>query len=337
MPTRPATALIVRLCEMSDGDEGDMFVLMTAKEELSTREGKPYFKVAFRDSGRDVSFPIWQDSPHADACRRDWTPGQFYKVRAQFRETSFGPQLELRKIREVVQADAADGFNPLMCLAQSRFAPEEMFTELLAIVDREIADLPLRELVRDILLANREPFCRFPAARRNHHAFAAGLLEHTLSVTRSCVFLADKYIEYYPEMNPPLDKGLGVAGAVLHDVGKLREYDVSPQGAEYSAAGHLIGHILQGRDIVREAAAGRNLDPETLLRLEHIIVSHQRLPEWGSPKPPMTPEALIVHHADDLDAKLNMFATALATDGNAGPVTSNKNPLRQNVFRGLES
>ena len=61
--------------------------------------------------------------------------------------------------------------------------------------------------------------------------------------------------------------------------------------------------MLQGRDIVREAAAGREIDPEMLLRLEHVIVSHQRLPEWGAPKPPMTPEALIVHYADDLDAR----------------------------------
>jgi 3'-5' exoribonuclease len=334
MATR-STIPIVRLCEMSDGDEGDMFVLLTTKEELSTRDGKPYFKVGFRDSGRDVSFPIWQDSPHAEACRRDWTPGQFYKVRALYRETTYGPQLDLRKIREVVDADAADGFDPLMCLPQSRFSSEEMFAELLSIVEMQIDDKPVRELVRDILLANQEPFCRFPAARRNHHAFAGGLLEHTLSVTRSSVYLAEKYTEYYPDLQPPLDKGLAVAGAVLHDIGKLREYDVNPQGAEYSAAGHLIGHILQGRDILREAAAGRDIDPEKLLRLEHIIVAHQRLPEWGSPKPPMTPEALIVHHADDLDAKLNMFATALATDGNIGPVTSNKNPLRQNVFRGL--
>ena len=331
-----SAAPLVRLCETSDGDEGDMFVLLTTKEELSTRDGKPYFKVGFRDSGREVSFPIWQDSPHAESCRRDWTPGQFYKVRALYRETAYGPQLELRKIREVVEADASDGFDPLMCLPRSRFVPEEMFAELLSIVDKKIDDKAVRALVRDILLANREPFCRFPAARRNHHAFAGGLLEHTLSVTRSSVYLAEKYAEYYPDMQPPLDQGLAVAGAVLHDIGKLREYDVGPQGAEYSAAGHLIGHILQGRDILREAAAGRDIDPEKLLCLEHIIVAHQRLPEWGSPKPPMTPEALIVHHADDLDAKVNMFSAALAADGNSGPVTSNKNPLRQHVFRGLE-
>ena len=101
----------------------------------------------------------------------------------------------------------------------------------------------------------------------------------------------------------------------------------------------MIGHLLMGRDIVRETAAeldGR-LDPETLLRLEHLIIAHQRLPEWGSPKPPMTPEALIVHYADDLDAKFYMMAAILRDDANPGPMTSSKNILRQQVFRGLST
>ncbi|MCE9545123.1 MAG: HD domain-containing protein [Planctomycetia bacterium] len=335
MATRAAMPL-VKLSEMSDGDEGDMFVLMSFKEELTTRDGKPYFKVGFRDALREVTFPVWQDSPLAAGCKNEWTPGQFYKLRAVYRESNYGPQLELRKVREVVEADTADGFDPLMCLPQTRFNVEQMFDELLSLVDARVGDAALKQLVRDILIQNREELLRFPAARRNHHAFAGGLLEHTLSVTRTSEHLADKYVQYYPDLSPPLDPGLVVAGAVLHDIGKLREYDVSPLGAEYSAAGHLVGHILQGRDIVREAAAGRGIDPELLLRLEHIIVAHQRLPEWGSPKPPMTPEALIVHHADDLDAKLNMFATSLAADSGSGPVTSNKNPLRQHIFRGLD-
>jgi 3'-5' exoribonuclease len=96
----------------------------------------------------------------------------------------------------------------------------------------------------------------------------------------------------------------------------------------------LIGHVLQGRDIVREAAAGSGIDAETLLRLEHVIVSHQRLPEWGSPKPPMTPEALLVHYADDIDAKFHTFYAILRDDAQVGPLTSNKNILRQKVYRG---
>ncbi len=189
--------------------------------------------------------------------------------------------------------------------------------------------------MESILSKYRAEILTCPAARHNHHAFVGGLLEHTLSVTRTGVFLADKYAEYYADMQPPLNKGLVVAGAILHDIGKLREYDCRPEGAAYSPEGALIGHMLLGRDILREAAAEVKIDADTLLRLEHVIVAHQRLPEWGSPKPPMTPESLLVHYADDIDAKFNMMAAILKTDANPGPVTSKKNVLSQHVYRGM--
>jgi 3'-5' exoribonuclease len=325
---------IVALSEMTAGQEADVFVLMTLKEELTTRDGKPYFKVGFRDHAREVSFPIWHDSPWGADCREAWQPGEFYKVRAVYRETNYGPQLELRKIRGVCDADKGDGFTPAMCLPQSRFDSRAMHDELVATARERIADPQLRELVIHLLESNRAALATLPAATHNHHAFVGGWLEHVLSVTRTAVYLADKYDDYYPEMRPRLNKGLVVAGAILHDIGKLREIEEQPQGAVYTASGSLIGHILQGRDIVREAAAGRGLDPDVLLRLEHIIVSHQRLPEWGSPKPPMTPEALIVHYADDLDAKYQMMAGILREETSGGPVTSKKNVLYQQVYRG---
>jgi len=136
------------------------------------------------------------------------------------------------------------------------------------------------------------------------------------------------------DMQPPLNKELVVAGAVLHDIGKVRELQYGPTGPASTPAGTLVGHILQGRDMVREAAGEIAIDADLLLRLEHIIVAHQRLPEWGSPKEPMTPEALLVHYADDVDAKYHIMYRALAEDSNPGPFTSNRNPWRQRVYRG---
>jgi 3'-5' exoribonuclease len=328
---------LLSLDEIAPGQEADMFVLLSAKEELTAKNGKPYFKVAFRGREREVSFPIWDNSPWAAECRSQWTPGVFYKVRAVYRETGFGPQLEIRKIREVVDSDAAEGFDPNACRAQSRFDPQAMFAELKVIARERIDQPALRGLVESILTKHQEEIKTFPAARHNHHAFVGGLLEHTLSVTRTALFLADKYAEYYPDMRPPLNKGLVVAGAILHDIGKLREYDCRAEATTYSAEGAMIGHMLLGRDIVREAAAEikNQFDADTLLRLEHVIVAHQRLPEWGSPKPPMTPEALLVHYADDIDAKMNMMAGILKNDSNPGPVTSKKNVLMQHVYKGL--
>ncbi|MEX0586342.1 MAG: HD domain-containing protein [Pirellulales bacterium] len=326
---------ILALADLVNGQEADVFALMTTKDELTTRDGKPYFRVGFRDARREVQFPIWADSPWAVDCRGAWTPGTFYKLRAVYRDTNYGPQLELRKVRATTDADAADGFDPMMLLPRSRFDPAAMYAELTALAADHIVDAGLRALVLDLLTRHREQLLVWTAARHNHHAFIGGFLEHTLSVTRTCVYLAQKYDDYYPNLQPRLDQGLVVAGAILHDIGKLRELEQTAAGPVYGPEGHLIGHILQGRDMVREAAAGQDIDRETLLRLEHVIVAHQRLPEWGSPKPPMTPEALIVHYADDLDAKYHMLFSILETDTNPGPFTSRKNILGTEIFRGL--
>ena len=340
----PPSSPLVPLCELAANQEADFFALLAAKEELKTRDNKPYYKVTFSDRRRAVTTPIWSDSPWAAECRDAWQAGEFYKLRAAYRESSYGPQLEIKKIRLVAESDAGDGFDPLMCLEQSRFPADKMFDELITLAEARIENQTLRALVVGILRDHRDMLLTLPAATKNHHAYVGGFLEHVLSVTKSCAYLADKYDEYYPGLQPRLDKGLVVAGAILHDIGKLREIEQKSGGAVYTSSGTLLGHMVQGRDIVREAVAKLNssfkqdggppLDEETLLRLEHIIVSHQRLPEWGSPKPPMTPEALIVHYADDLDAKYNMMYCVLRDNTEPGTVTSKKNVLFQQVYKG---
>ena len=329
----PMSAPILPLCELAEGQEADFFALLSEKQELKTRDGKPYHRVTFRDAKREVGFPIWSDSPLAESCRTEWAPGSFYKMRAIFRQTTYGPQLDIKKIRLVEDGDKKDGFDPLMCRPTSRFDPVEMFAELINLIESRINNVALKKLVADILEQNREQLLLWPAAKRNHHAFVSGYLEHVLNVTRTCCHLADKYAELYCDLDPPLNKDVIVAGAALHDIGKLRELETGPNGADYTPAGCLIGHVLQGRDIIREAAAGREIDPDVMLRLEHVIVSHQRLPEWGAPKPPMTPEALIVHYADDLDAKMQMIVCSFKADP-PGPMTTKRNAMNQQFYRG---
>jgi len=335
----PRKIAIVPLHEMTQGQEGDVFALMTEKQELKTRDGKPYFRVGFRDNKRETSFPVWSDSPWAADCRDAWTPGAFYKIRAVYRETQYGPQLEIRKIREVTDDDRADGFDPGMCLPSSRREPSEMFDELLDLMKQEVEDASLQQLVLAILTEHRDALLEGAAAQRHHHTYRGGLIEHMLSVVRNAVFFATKYTEDYPDLTPPLNRSLVVVGAALHDIGKLRELAQLPTGVEYSPEGVLIGHITLGRDIIREFAAREDLaiDPELQLRLEHLILSHQRLPEWGSPKPPMTPEAILVHFSDDVDAKFNGMALIFEADSTPGPFTSTQNPLRQRFYRGENS
>lgn len=336
-PDSDATPQLVRLADMRPDQTGDCFVLLVSRERGTTRDGKPYFRVTFRDAARTASSMIWSDGGFFAECERDWKPGTFYKIRCRYSESNYGPQVEIDRIRVVTQADVSDGFDPGDFFEASRFDPETMFAELHELVAEHVADEPLRRLITELLDENAQTIKTHPAASRNHHAFRSGYLEHVLSVTRTAIYLADKYGAYYTEMRPTLNKSLVVAGAVLHDIGKLIELDAGPQGAGYTARGKLIGHILLGRDIVRDKAATiADFDPETLLRLEHIIISHQNLPEWGSPIAPHTPEALLVYFADDIDAKFHMVATALESEpANAEEFTGRDNALRRQVFRGL--
>src|SRR3954469_11170803 len=96
LPRDPAK--IALLCELAEGQEADFFALLSEKQELKTRDGKPYHRVTFRDAKRDVSFPIWSDSPLGDSCRDEWSAGSFFKMRALFRQTTYGPQLDIKKI-----------------------------------------------------------------------------------------------------------------------------------------------------------------------------------------------------------------------------------------------
>jgi 3'-5' exoribonuclease len=328
------TLPLLRLSDLQPGQEADFFALLSGKEALTTRDNKPYFKVTFRDALREVSFPIWADAAFYNDCQTNWAMGQHYKLRAIYRETSYGPQLEIRKLREVTAEDEKDGFDPWMCLPCSRYPLETMFQELLQVAEQEIKHAGLKSLVLDLLTGHKATLLTLPAATRNHHAYVGGFLEHVLSVTRTAMYFADKYAAYYTELKPRLNRDLVVAGAILHDIGKLQEIELLTSGAAYTASGALIGHIVQGRDIVRAAAVGREIERDILLRLEHVILSHQRLPEWGSPKPPMTPEAMLVHYADDLDAKYNMLVKVLVEDTEPGPLTSKKNVLFQQFYRG---
>ncbi|MDA0834267.1 MAG: HD domain-containing protein [Planctomycetota bacterium] len=326
---------LLKLCDIGEGELADCFALLTQKEPGRTRDQKPYFRLQFRDARRTVAVMIWHDSVWFELCEQNWKVGQFFKLRARFQETQYGPQLELANIREVEETDTADGFSPFDFFPASRFDISQMFAELVGMAQEQIADTSLRTLVVDLLNEHAELIQRLPAATRNHHTFTGGYLEHVLSVTRTALYLADKYSDYYRNMQPPLSKSLVIAGAILHDIGKVQELDYQPQQTSYSPSGKLIGHILLGRDLVREKARTiADFDPEILLRLEHIIVAHQNLPEWGSPIAPHTPEALLVHYADEIDAKFHMMATALEAPADDELFTGRDNPLRRAIFRG---
>ena len=174
-----------------------------------------------------------------------------------------------------------------------------------------------------------------PATPRHFYPFPGGLLEHTLSVTQTCLYLVEKYTAHYPDLRPPLNRDVVVAGAVLHDLGRVLELAADPVAAQPTVPGRLLGHLFLGRDLVRDAARELgDVNPELVQLLEHVIISHLNLPEWGSPRLPLVPESLILHHADDLDAKVEMYARCLRKDREEGPFTARDPVLGRQLYKG---
>lgn len=331
---------LVPLHQLTPGPPADFFALLADKQKGTTRDGKPYFACKFRDLRRTVSVMVWQDSS-LFAAAEGWPPGGFFKLRGTYAEhDKYGPQVEATHVREVKESDRADGFREADFYDRSRFDSDVMFNELRTLAEKEIKDEPLRRLTVTLLDTHAKSLKQLPASDRRFYPFPGGWLEHVLNVTRSCVFLADRYVSHYPDLTPLLNRDLIVAGAILHDIGRVAELsvpDVPGQPAEPTVDGRLFGHVLLGRDLIRTAAAKvPELNPELLTLLEHVVVSHLSLPEWGSPRLPSIPEVLVLHHADDLDAKMEMYARHLTRDTSAGPFTDPDPLLKKPLLKKRE-
>ncbi|MBQ4144111.1 MAG: HD domain-containing protein [Thermoguttaceae bacterium] len=334
---------ILKLTDLEEGVEADAFVVLSVREKALTSGGKPYWRVAFRDETREIAFPIWENTSLFSKCDQEWQVGGHYKIRAFYVEDRYGGRLDIRRIREACEADQKDGYDPEMGMPKSRFSSEQMYADILEMLEQNVSDPGLLRLTRHIFETYREAILTSSAAMGKHHAHIGGLLEHTRNVLWNAVTLAHRYAEIYPEMDPPLNISVAACGAALHDIGKLRELRQTAAGFEYTPEGNLIGHIVIGRDYVRDAAAELKqkdpefqLDHELQLRLEHTILSHQRLPEWGAPKTNMTPESLLIHYADDIDAKYGIMKSILASIPEDAEFSDSKNSMRVPIFRGIK-
>jgi 3'-5' exoribonuclease len=333
---RPKPPLL-RLSELTPGQTADFFALLADKIKGATRDGKPFYTCRFRDARRTVTLMVWADSPTFEECQTEWQAGHFFKLRAKYGDHErYGPQIELEMIRPVIdEKDREDGFDPTQLIESSRYDAKQMLAELKDLAATHICDEALRKLVVTLLDTHAEALMRLPATRDKYYLFAGGWLEHTLAVTRSCLQLADRYRAHYTELTPPLNRDLVVAAAILHEIGRVREFGDEAPPPSYTVPGRLVGHLILGRDLVHEAARDvPDLNPDLLQMLEHIILSHLALPEWGSPRLPLVPECLIVHHADDLDAKLEMYVRCLSRDQASGPFTDRDPVLNRQLYKG---
>ncbi len=179
----------------------------------------------------------------------------------------------------------------------SEYNGKTVFTMLLNKVN-SFADNDLKEIVSSIMLKNREKLEEYPAAYRLHHAIVGGLMLHTASI----VEMAEKTCQVYPNIN----RELLLSGAILHDVAKTFEMETGKTGlcSGYSVGGELIGHLVKGAMYIEETAKALGIESEKVTLLEHMVLSHHGVPEYGSPVRPMFLEAEILSTLDSLDATI---------------------------------
>ena len=279
-----------------DGREVVACYMVLDKQKRDTRAGKPFLTLVLGDRSGTIEAKVWDDAERLDALvAQDDVVG----IRGRCGLYQEKLQLTITVLQPVeVGDDDLEVFLPA-----SPRDRQQMCRELDALV-ATVTDLPLRTLlVRCVGKGTQlgRQFRIHPAAKKNHHAYLGGLLEHSLSVARS----ADRLCAHYREQGAELDRDLLVAAALLHDIGKVREL-AARRSFVYTDEGQLLGHILLGLQMVtREAEQIPGFRPDRLLHLQHLIASHQGRLEWASPKVPMTLEALILHTADELDAKMN--------------------------------
>ncbi len=289
--------------ELALGAEVRDVFLISSAQQGQARNG-PYWRLELGDATGSLGAKIW--SPQSREYP-DLAPGML--VQARGRVTSYRDRLELavEGLRVLTEEESA-ALDPALFMPASPYRPEVMLEDLRRLCRAVFAHKPWRRLVLGLLgdaeIARDLP--RAPAAKGMHHAYAGGLLEHTLSVARLCMRIADHY--------PDLDRQALLAGAVCHDLGKLWELSPGP-GTDYTTPGRLLGHISLVLERLAPFIKKSGLAPELAEHLQHLVLSHHGTLEFGSPKVPATAEALVLHYADNIDAKLQQVRAALSSLG----------------------
>jgi 3'-5' exoribonuclease len=312
--------------QMTDGDALDDVYMVTEKQLRANRQGNTYLQVELRDRSGSISARLWNVG---EPMFRTFEEGDFLRVKGKVQLFQGSLQVILNQIERVAnhQVELQD------FLPQTDKDVNKLLERLRAIL-LGLGNPHLRALVECFLIddAFLSAFCKAPAGVRNHHAYLGGLLEHVVTLLDA----ADRVLPLYPDV----DRDLLLAGIFLHDIGKVRELSFERAFA-YTTEGQLVGHIVIGVEMLTEKAAkvpeltGEPFPIELLYRLKHMIVSHHGTHEFGSPRLPMTPEAIALHHLDNLDAKVQSFTRDIREDRGGNSAWTPYSPsLQRRLFKG---
>ncbi|MGE5842002.1 MAG: 3'-5' exoribonuclease YhaM family protein, partial [Deltaproteobacteria bacterium] len=276
--------------DIKDNDQVRGEYLVKSKRMGSTRKGDPFMSLTLADRSGEIEARVWE---RASSLSSLFSEGDILEIEGAAGSYRGEVQLTLSDLKTVKEVR-----DPSLFIEVSQQDVTKMMLSLREVL-RKIENPQIKSLTERFLSDSSfvQLLKKAPAAKNFHHSTLGGLLEHTLSVCRLALLVS----EHYPELN----RDLLLAGAFLHDIGKVRELNVAT-AIDYTDEGRLIGHLSLGVSMVDEKLAAMESFPEEIgLRLKHLILSHHGEYEFGSPKKPAFLEAFALHLIDDLDAKIN--------------------------------
>ena len=290
--------------DLSAGNDCTIPFLVLSQSMGRTSRGGSYLSVELGDKTGGIGAKVWDN---AEDFAEKLLEGTVVLIKGYVDSYRGSLQLVIREARALAPEEIS--WEDYIRSSPHNFADmkSQLYTLLASLKDDDF-----RRLTQAALDSPEvgEKFLTFAAAKNLHHAYLHGLLEHSLSVGKMASHMADHY--------PHLNRDLLICGALLHDLGKVWEFTPPPM-TEYSTMGRLRGHLVMGAEFLGRVAAGMpGFPPDKLELLQHIILSHHGEPEFGAPVRPQILEAIVVHHLDNIDAKLEAIGSFLNTNTDEG-------------------
>jgi 3'-5' exoribonuclease len=300
----------------------DVFVL-SEKNMAQKKDGKNYLNLTFMDRTGTLKGVLWEN---VEGAADRISAGDYVQVKGGVSEYRGTLQLVVRSVAQ----SAAEDVEPADFLPVTSRNIDAMFDKMQQITD-SIKTPCFHDLFR-LFWADAEMVRLFkaaPAAKKMHHAYIGGLLEHTLSMA----ILVDKIAGHYTGV----DRDLLLAGAILHDIGKIREFEFSSH-IDYTSEGRLLSHIVIGIQIIEEKIKRiKDFPEEQAVLLKHLVVSHHGVREFGSPELPKTIEAVLLNHIDEIDSKVKGIREFMASEDPNAAWTSYHKLLDRHFYMGKKS
>ena len=267
------------------------FAVIKQCEKKMTKNGSYYLDLVLSDKDGEIFAKLWD---YNEVAHGKYETDMFVKIRGVISQYNGHDQLKIDRIRPVIESDNVDVSD---FVKSADYSGEEMYNHLLSLVNA-FKDEDLKKVVSYLLEENKEKILYFPAAFRLHHAIRCGLLMHTASIVKLC----ESVCKVYPFVN----RELLLSGAILHDIAKTVEFDVKETGiaSGYTVEGNLLGHLVMGAMMVKEASQKLNIDSEKSMLLQHMILSHHGEPEFGAAVRPLFLEAELLSQLDLMDARV---------------------------------